>query len=93
MVFLTNPIYPPIKKNWCPPFPYTFPFPILPFPPKNPLTDLINPLPKSPSLPNQHKLKQLRNALRKLVDLRARCGVKDSEAGVDMPLVGVDAQH
>jgi hypothetical protein len=62
-------------------------------PAKNPLPAPMNPLLKLSSLPNQHKLKQLRNALRELVDLRARGRIEDGQAGVDVPLVGVDAEH
>jgi hypothetical protein len=48
---------------------------------------------RSLSLPAQHKLKQLRRALRKLVDLRVRGEVEDDNACVNVSLVGVDAEY
>ena len=56
---------------------FPFPFPSFPFRLRTAL---------------QHELKELRGALRVLVDLYARAGVEDGEAGVDVPLVGVDAE-
>jgi len=41
----------------------------------------------------QHELEQLGHARGVLADLRAGLGVQDGEAGVDVPLVAVDAQR
>jgi hypothetical protein len=60
------------KKIGVLPSPCTFPFRILTPTTKNPLPPPLDP-PRAPA----HKLKQLRRALRELVDLRARGGVED----------------
>lgn len=41
----------------------------------------------------QHEVVQLRGALGELIDLSMRLGVQDGEAGIDVPFLGVDAQH
>jgi len=66
---------------------------ILMRPAENHIPRPIYPLPQPLLISPQHQLKQLSRALRELVDLSAGRRMEDSEAGVDVPLVGIDSEH